>query len=104
MGLNPWQFLTESSGGHSANITLKELLGMGSHGGAGTSAAYQTLVGGDSALDMIAYNFKQNWLEATIQSTLTGIGFMAAKKLTRRPRSMANKMLKQLGVGTMVRI
>ncbi len=104
VGLNPWEFLTESTGGHSKNITLKELLGMGTHGGGGISTTYQGVVGGGSALDMIAYNFKENWLEAAIQSTLTGIGFTAAKKLTRRPRSMANKMLKQLGVGTMVRI
>jgi len=104
VGLNPWEFLTSESGGHSKKVTLKELLGMGSHGGGGLSTGYQAVVGGSSALDMIAYNFKDNWLEATISSTLTGVGFMAAKKLTRKPRSMANKMLKQLGVGTMVRI
>lgn len=104
LGLNPWEFLTEDSGGHSRNITLKELLGMGTHGGAGLSSTYQGVVGGDSALDMIAYNFKENWLEATIQSTLTGVGFTVAKRLTRKPRAQANKMLKQLGVGTMVKI
>ena len=78
-------------------------MGAGSQG-SGVSANYASAIGGGSALDMIAYNFKENWLEATISSTMTGIGFMAAKKLTRRPRSMANKMLKQLGVGTMVRL
>ena len=106
VGLNPWEFLTDQTGGGgTANITLKELLGMGAGDyGSGVSASSGARYGGQGALDVIAYNFKNNWLEATIQSTLTGVGFMAAKKLTRRPRSMANKMLKQLGVGTMVRI
>ena len=86
-------------------ITLKELLGMGTHGGSGVYGPTAAGAGiGTGALDVIQHNFRNNWLEATIQSTLTGVGFMAAKKLTRKPRSMANKMLKQLGVGTMVRI
>ena len=80
------------------------MLGMGSHGGAGLSDTYKTLVGGGSALDMIAYNFRENWIEATIQSTLLGVGFGVAKKLTRKPRGMANKMLKQLGMGDVVRL
>ena len=87
------------------NITLKELLGMGTQGGSGVYAPTAAGAGiGTGALDVIQYNFKNNWLEATIQSTATGVGFMVAKKLTRKPRFMANKMLKQLGVGTMVRI
>ena len=104
VGLNPWEFLTESSGGGSTKVTLKEMLGMGSHGGGGISDSWSAVVGGTGAFDMIAYNFRDNWIEATIQSTLLGVGFGVAKKLTRKPRGMANKMLKQLGMGDVVRL
>jgi len=100
LGLSIPDFLMEQSGGHSYRITLRELLGMGSHGGSGISstAAMQTIP------EVIGHNFKNNWLEAALSSTLTGIGFTAAKKLTKSPRRMANKAIKQLGLGSMVRV
>lgn len=104
MELNPVEFITGSSGGGSKQITLRELFGMGGGAGAGVTSTYKGIFGGESAMDAIAYNFKQNWLEAAIQSTLTGIGFTAAKKLTKSPRRMANKAIRQLGLGSMVRV
>ena len=103
--LNPIEFVTETgSGGGSRNLTLRELLGMGANAGSGVSSNYASVFGGEGAMDVLAYNFKKNWLEASIQSTLTGIGFTAAKKLTKSPRRMANKAIKQLGLGSMVRV
>ena len=106
-GLNPIEFVTESSGGSTNNITLKELMGMGASGGYGVygpTAAGRGLSSNATALDIVGANFKDNWLEAAIASTATGIGFTLAKKLTKSPRRMGNKLLKQLGVGGMVRL
>ena len=102
--LNPVEFVLSPSGGGSTAITLTEVFGMGSQGGGGISEAWGSRYGGRSAMDAIAYNFKENWLQAAISSTLTGIGFTAAKKLTKSPRRMANKAIKQLGLGSMVRV
>ena len=77
---------------------------MGSQGGGGISEAWGSRYCGRSAIEAIAYKFKENWLQAAISSTLTGIGFTAAKKLTKSPRRMANKAIKQLGLGSMVRV
>lgn len=86
-------------------MTLKELLGMGAYAGAGVyPATGKSTIGGEGALDVISYNFKKNWLEAAVASTATGIGFTLAKKLTKSPRRMANKAIKQLGLGSMVRV
>ena len=107
MGLNPWDFLMseEGSPGSSYKITLNEILGRGSGTGSGVYGPTASKLGiGTGALDMVAHNFRQNWVEATIQSTLLGVGFNVAKKLTRKPRGMANKMLRQLGVGDTVRL
>jgi len=80
---------------------------MGAHGGGGiypVTGAGLGLPAGAQAFDMIRYNFSQNWIEAAVQSTVVGIGFTVAKKLTKSPRRMANKMLKQLGVADVVRL
>ena len=83
------------------------MLGMGNYGGGGVyppTASSLGLPAGAQAFDMIRHNFSQNWIEAAVQSTVVGIGFTVAKKLTKSPRRMANKMLKQLGVGDVVRL
>tara|TARA_R100000808_G_scaffold854_1_gene4073 strand:+ start:1352 stop:1783 length:432 start_codon:yes stop_codon:yes gene_type:complete len=106
-GLNPIEFLTGSSGGSTNNITLRELLGMGSAGGYGVygpTAQGRGLSSNATAMDIIGANFKDNWLDAAIMSTGAGIGFTLAKKLTKSPRRMANKAIKQLGLGSMVRV
>lgn len=90
-------------GGHV--ITLPELIGLRKGGHTGSFGGnYGTYASGFT--DAVAKNLGgiQGLIMPAVQSAGITIGFKLANRLTRRPRSMGNKMLKQLGVGGMVRI
>lgn len=55
-------------------------------------------------MDIVVENIKQNWAPALIQSVAIPVGFRVGKKLLRRPIAMGNKLLKQAGLRSMVKI
>jgi len=61
------------------------------------------LVGGSNA-DVVLSNIQNNWMPALIQSVAIPVSFRVGKKLLRRPITMGNKLLKQAGLRSMVKI
>jgi hypothetical protein len=49
-------------------------------------------------------NIKANWLDGAIKSIGIGVGARVIKKLTSKPRASANRMLKSVGLGQVVRV
>lgn len=108
---NPIEFLTGRVNGQynpgrdgSQVITLPELLGAGPGGFGGTYAgtagkydnfqnSVMTNVGGLPGLATTA-----------LKTAGVSIGFRLVSKLTRRPRSMINRQLKNFGMGDIVRV
>ena len=56
-----------------------------------------------SRLEVIQNNASGEWFNATIQSTLIGVGGRVLRKVARKPIRMGNKLLKQAGLRSMVR-
>jgi len=56
-----------------------------------------------SRLEVIQNNVSGEWFNATIQSTLIGVGGRVLRKVARKPIAMGNKLLKQAGLRSMVR-
>ena len=100
-----WTFLTAGTAlnptarwtGQGENvISLKELImwAPGATEGSGVTA---------SRLEVIQNNVSGEWFNATIQSTLIGVGGRVLRKVARKPIRMGNKLLKQVGLRSMVR-
>ena len=71
-------------------IGIGELIGLTNSGEANRTAAWN--------------NMKRNWLKTTGQVVGTRVGFMVAKKLTRKFRSQMNAGIKMVGLGNEVRV
>ena len=103
--LSPGQFLLGTSGGGTARITLREtidsLMGDNRHIGSGEDIAFGR--GDRNAFDVMMTNAQDNWLDATFKTVGAGIGWRVGKKVTARPRSYANKLIKQVGLGDMIK-
>ena len=103
---NAWDFLTA---GTTLNpntkwtaqgtkvISLKELIAWPSSATGGSMA-------GMSAGEVIMSNVKENALQAGISALLIPVGFKVGRRLLRRPISMGNKLLKQAGLRSVVRL
>lgn len=80
-------------------VSLKELIKHFSdpHGG---SSRYGSMTEAEIVWD----NIKSNWGDALFKSVGIGVGFKVGKKLLRGPRRQANKMIRSLGMGDMVRV
>jgi hypothetical protein len=100
-----WTFLTAGTvlnpdarwiGQGESVISLKELImwPAGATEGSGVTA---------SRLEVIQNNVSGEWFNATIQSTLIGVGGRVLRKVARKPIRMGNKLLKQVGLRSMVR-
>ena len=55
-------------------------------------------------LQYVMDNIKANWLDAGLKSIGIGIGFKVGRKILSRPRNAANRFIKQLGMGSTVRV
>jgi hypothetical protein len=100
-----WSFLTAGTalnpdakwtGQGTSVMSLKELIMWPSSATGGTMS-------GDSRLEVIQNNISGEWFNATIQSTLIGVGGKLLRKVARKPIAMGNKLLKQAGLRSMVR-
>lgn len=60
--------------------------------------------GHGSVLDIIANNFQQNIGNIVVGTALTTAGFRVANKLLRKPKTKANKLLRDVGLGTTVQL
>ena len=101
-----WTFLTAGTvlnpdakwtGQGEPVISLKELImwkpGATANGGSVTA----------TRLEVIQNNVSGEWFNATVQSTLIGVGGRLIRKVARKPIRMGNKLLKQVGLRSMVR-
>lgn len=57
-----------------------------------------------SNTDVVMTNLRNNWMPAVIQSVAIPVGWRLGKRLLRRPINMGNKMLKQVGLRSVVKI
>jgi len=55
-------------------------------------------------LQLVWDNLQANWLDGAIKSIGIGVGFKVGRKLLSRPRNAANRFIKQLGMGSTVRV
>tara|TARA_Y100001973_G_C5201792_1_gene338370 strand:- start:493 stop:876 length:384 start_codon:yes stop_codon:yes gene_type:complete len=108
--VNPIQFVTGMAGRGGAfspgtdggdKITLPELLGAGPGGIGGNYGSYAT-----GFTDAVSKNLGglEGIAMAGLKTAGVSIGFKLVSKLTRRPRSLLNAQIKNLGVGDMVRV
>jgi len=80
-----------SDSGGKRRIAFSELLGFG----------------GESAEKNIGYlidNVKDNWAPVLLKTVITTGAFKVGKKILRKPRAQANKLLRMGGVGDIVRV
>ena len=100
-----WTFLTAGTALNPATkwtaqgeevISLKELIQWPSSATDGSGVT-------SSRLEVIQNNVAGEWFNATIQSTLIGVGGRVLRRAARKPIAMGNKLLKQAGLRSMVR-
>lgn len=99
------EFLRGSTGGGSRGITLKELINS-AQGGTGGVALATASAGGfaQNAFGAVGKNLQENAVDAAIKMVGAGVGFKIAKRLTSKPRSQLNRLLKMGGLGSTVRV
>ena len=116
--LSAWDFLsdgwTTASAGKAhglGQISLHELI----YGNYATTAAVSMAGGGYSGggsttltttgnSAIVMANLQNNAFPAIIQAVAIPVGFRVGKRLLRRPIAMGNKLLKQAGLRSMVKI
>ena len=108
---NPIEFLTGTVGGAynpgrdgSQVITLPELLGAGPGGFGGTYAGTAGKYDNFTNSVMTNVGGLPGLAKTGLKTAGVSIGFRLVSKLTRRPRSMLNRQLKNFGIGDMVRV
>ena len=92
----PSLYLAGPGQGTSA-VSLKELIDGIMSGG--------TIQGhAKTEVQYVMDNIRSGWVEGAIKSVGLGIGFRVGKKLLAKPRRATNRFIKQLGMGTVVRV
>lgn len=103
---NAWDFITAGTtlnpstkwtGQGSNVISLKELIVWPS---SATGGAYAGMTSSQVVMD----NLKKNAVNAGLQALIIPVGFRLGRRLLRRPISMGNRLLKQAGLRSVVRI
>jgi len=99
--LSPWNFLTSDetggvAGASAANtVTLKELLTRFN------TPHYNNPL---TESQLVWDNIKGSWVNAAISSVGVGLGFRVVSKILAKPRRMANKLLKDMNMSSIVRV
>lgn len=122
---NPFQFilgdlnaqagtgaLAQAMGPQPGVISLKELLTGSMNTGAaprtyaglkpGASIAMPSQVGG--VMSTVQQNFMDNIGNIVVSTALTTAGFKVAKRLLRKPVNMANRQIRQIGLGSTIQL
>ncbi len=94
-------FFTATNGGHSTELTARELVSYAMGGTGGIYAPTAAGLGIDNTPQAIMlHNIKKNWPMMVGTAILVPVGFSIAKKLLRKPVILpANRMLKAAGLG-----
>jgi len=100
--LDPWAFFTSREPGTSTmahQVTLKELLTKFGkpHGGTSPWAA-------KSEGQIVQANIEANWMDGLWKSAGILVIGAVGKRLTKKPRAWANKTIRNVGLGDMVRL
>jgi len=99
--------LAVAMGPNHSGISLKELL----TNSMSTSRAYQTSAGSGiftqvgqtgGVLDAVQQNFMNNMGNIIIGTAMSTAGFRVAKRVLRKPINMANRSLRQFGMGSTI--
>ena len=118
--LSAWDFITDGWTSNTAGkaygpgqLSLHEMiygnystgvpLTLGGYG-SGTGTSSKPALSTGSNADVVIQNLQQNWVPAVIQSALIPVGFRVGKRIMRRPISMGNKLLKQAGLRSVVKL
>jgi hypothetical protein len=94
------------SGGtqNSWGISLAELLNSAMGGMGGVDQRDISSFQGKNAFGMVAQNVKMNIVPMAIQTVGVGIGFRVLRKISAKPRRLANKGLKTIGLEKDVKV
>ena len=71
---------------------------------AGGSSGYTTGISTQNNLDVVIANLQNNWMPAVVKAVAIPASFRIGKRLLRKPIAMGNKLLKQAGLRSMVKI
>ena len=116
--LSAWDFLTDGWTAGSAGkaygpgqLSLHEMI-YGNYstgvpltlGGYGSGTTSKPALSTGTNADVVVENIKNNWVPALIQSAVIPVGFRVGKRIMRRPIRMGNKLLKQAGLRSVVKL
>jgi len=101
-GTTPGGFIFGDSGSSlylsgATNISLKEIIDGIMSGG--TIQKHSK-----TEVQYVMDNIRAGWLDAGLKSIGIGIGFKVGKKVLAKPRRAANRFIKQLGMGSTIRV
>lgn len=92
----------DGGGGSSFKLNIREVLGGGTAGVYAPTAANAGIE--QSALGVMGYNLKKNWLNGAIQMVMIPIGFRLGKALARPAISRTNRLLSKGGIAKTVKL
>lgn len=92
----------DGGGSSSFKLNIKEILGGGTAGVYGPTAANAGIA--QSALGVMGHNLKKNWVTGAWQMILIPIGFKVGKSLARPALSRTNRLLNKTGIGSTVKL
>jgi len=73
-------------------------------GGYGSVGGSTTALSSTSNADVVMNNLQNNWGPALVKSILIPVGFKVSRRALSRPIRMGNKLLKQAGLRSVVKI
>jgi len=103
---NPIEFVFSQTGGASSlKVTLRELIDSAMGGTGGVYGPTATSLGvSQNAFAITQRNIMQNWQETAIKSVIMGVVWRLGRKFTTTPRRKANKLLKDVGLGEILKV
>ena len=111
--MDGWTATSANLANHPNQLSLHELIygnksqtttiALPSAGYGSPTSQTVTLTPGSNT-EVIMQNLRANWVPAVIQGTLIPVGFRVSKRVLRKPIAQANKLLKQAGLRSMVKV
>ena len=101
-----WWGTGSGSGSAYGNVvTLSELIeGIIPGGKDGTESGHKTLGAANSVFGAMGDRLMRSAPRAVLSTAISGIGFKVARDLTKKPRRMLNKTIRQIGLGNIVKV
>jgi len=92
----------DGGGSSSFKLNIREIMGGGTAGVYGASATRAGIE--QSALGVMTYNLKKNWLTGAAKMVMIPIGFRLGKALARPAISRTNRLLSKGGIAKTVKL